>query len=277
MADGRAPAPVLDLTPAADSYRLWWTELRRHAGVLLVLARKDFQTRYKRASLGVAWAVAVPVLQGAVMAVIFTRVVRSGTGSGYVIYVMGGVAAYSYFASVLGTSVTSIVDGAALTDKVWFPRVILVVVPSLSNLVGLVVSVVVLVALMPAFGVDYSVRLLLLVPAIGLLAALVTSLGLVVSALQVYFRDVRFIVQAALMVWMYLTPVIYPIGFLHRLRIVAIANPLTGPVSLFHMATVGSRGLWVAPLVVSLSVTAILLVVGAEVQRRYDRLFVDLL
>jgi ABC-type polysaccharide/polyol phosphate export permease len=245
--------------------------------VLAILARKDFQVRYKRASLGVTWAVAVPLLQASIMAVVFSRVVRAGVGPGYGIYIMSGIIPFSYFSSVLGSGVTSIVDGAAFTDKVWFPRILLAIVPVISNLVGLLVTLVVLVAAMPLLGVNYGLRLLLLVPATLLLVAFAGSLTLVLSALNVYFRDVKFLVMASLMVWMYVTPIIYPITFLKRIEFVAVANPLTGVVTVFHMATVGSRGPWVAPLLVTLSVTAVLLVIGAEAHRRYDRLFVDLL
>lgn len=272
-----ARGSVMELSPRPDPPGMWWQHLSRHRDVLMVLARKEFQTRYKRASLGVAWAVAVPLLQAAVLAVVFSRVVKAGGGQGYPIYVMSGIVAYTYFGTVLSAAVVSIVEGSGLTDKVWFPRILLVLVPALASLVGLAVTTVVLVACMPAFGVAFSPRLLLLAPALGLLIAFTVSLSLVLSALHVYFRDVRFLVQAALMVWMYLTPIIYRIGLLHRLQPVVEANPLTGVVTLFHMATVGSDGPWVVPVVVSVATTVVLLAVGYEVQRRHDRLFVDLL
>lgn len=267
----------MELTDRPDPPAVWWGQLVAHRDVLLVLARKEFQTRYKRASLGVAWAVVVPLLQAAVLAVVFSRVVRSGGGQGYPTYVMSGIVAYTYFAGVLSAAVVSIVEGSSLTDKVWFPRVLLVLVPAIANLVGLVITVAVLVATMPAFGVALTLRLLLLVPAVVLLVAFTVGLSLVVSALNVYFRDVRFLIQAALMVWMYLTPIIYEIGLLHRLQPLVEANPLTGVVALFHMATVGSRGPWAVPVTVSAATTVVLLVAGSEAQRRYDRLFVDLL
>ncbi|MGI8493465.1 MAG: ABC transporter permease, partial [Acidimicrobiales bacterium] len=164
------PAPaLLEVTDRPDGRRAWWADLRSHAGVLVILARKDFQTRYKRASLGVIWAVAMPLIQASIMAVVFSRVLRAGGGPGYSVYVMGGIIAFSYFSLVLNSGVTAIVDNASLTDKVWFPRVLLVVVPMLSNLVGLAVTLIVLVAAMPLLGVSYSLRLVLLLPAALLL------------------------------------------------------------------------------------------------------------
>lgn len=250
--------------------------------MLIVLARKDFQTRYKRASLGLSWAVVVPVLQGAIMALIFSRVIKSAGGPGYGAYVMSGMFAYSYFSQTLGSSVTAIVDGSSLSDKVWFPRILLVIVPAIANLVGLGVTFGFLLAVMPLLGAHYGAHLLLLLPALTLLVAFTCSLSLVLSALHVYYRDVKFLVQAALMVWMYLTPVIYPISLLRRLSPilggVVLANPVTGIVSLVHTAVMGtSRGPLLIPVLVTLGATVLLAVAGTEAQRRHDRLFVDLL
>lgn len=270
--------PSVELTNRPESRRAWFGDVNRHLDVLMVLARKDFQTRYKRASLGLSWAVLVPVLQGSVMAAVFSRVVKVSGGNGYTVYVMGGIFAFTYFSQTLPAAVTSIVDGASLTDKVWFPRVVLVVVPVLANLVGLLITFSFLIAFLGPLGGRYSWRLLLLLPALGLLILFTTALALVLSALHVYYRDVKFLVQAALMIWLYITPVIYPISLLHRLMPLAVANPLTGVVALVHEASLGSsRGALLVPVAVSLGVTVVLLLVGSEAQRRHDRLFVDLL
>jgi ABC-type polysaccharide/polyol phosphate export permease len=247
----------------------------RHRSVLAVLIRKDFQTRYKRASFGVLWALVVPALQASVLALVFSHVIRTGTGAGFPVYIISGVVAYSYFALVLPSACTSVVDNAALTDKVWFPRVLLVVVPCVSNLVGLVISLAVMLAIMPAFGVGIGVRTLLLAPAVALLLMFSLALGLVTSALHVYFRDVKFLVQAALMVWMYATPIVYPEKTLGHLRLIVNLNPLSGVVALFHEATVGYSGEWAGTLAVTGGATAALLAVGVAAHWWHDRLFVD--
>jgi lipopolysaccharide transport system permease protein len=267
----------LELSNSPDTWRAWWADLARHRDVLFVLARKDFQTRYKRASLGIAWAVIVPLIQATVMAIVFSHVVRVGGGRGYGAYVMSGIIPFSYFSLVLMAGSTSIVDGSSFADKVWFPRVLLVVVPCLSSLPGFLVTTIALVGLIPVLGATYGLKTLLLIPGILLLVAFCCALSLVVSALHVYFRDVRFLVQAALMIWMYVTPIVYQVGVLHHLQSFVEANPLTGIVTIFHMATVGSHGPWHVPLAVSLGTTIVLLVVGLHAQRKHDRLFVDLL
>lgn len=277
MGDAGAAGPrTLVLADRPEPWGAWLADLRRHREVLGALVRKDFQTRYKRAALGVLWVVAVPLLQGAVMALVFSRVVRVGGGDGFTEYVISGILPWAYFSTALATATTSIVDGAGLTDKVWFPRALLVVVPCLSNLIGFVVSLLVLIATLPFLHAPMGADLLLMVPGAVLLVAFTTGLSLVVSALHVSFRDVRFIVQAALLVWIYVTPVLYRASLLGGLAPWVDANPLTGVVALFHTSVGGHEAL-VRPVLVSVAATVVLLVVGAEAQRRRDRLFVDLL
>jgi lipopolysaccharide transport system permease protein len=241
------------------------------------LARKDFQTRYKRASFGVLWVVAMPVLQAVVLAVVFSRVARFDVGGGsYTSFVMGGTFAWAYLTGTAQVATTAVVDGASLADKVWFPRAVLVLVPVLANGVGLVVSFALLVALLPIVGDWPGWQLALLVPATALLLALTVGLSLVLSALHVYFRDTKFIVQAVLLVALYVTPIIYPAELLGRWAGWLDLNPATGVIELIHAATVGTP-LPGRSLAISVVVSVVLLAVGAEAHRRRDRLFVDLL
>lgn len=276
MAEGvRSSGFVLEDRPV--SWSAWLADIRAHHEVFWVLVRKDFQTKFKRASLGILWAVAVPVLQGLVLAFVFSRVLgdRVGGHDDFGAYVLTGILGWSYFGGTLGPAATSIVDGSGLTDKVWFPRVLLVAVPAVSNLVGLGISFVVLLALGPFVGVDYGLRLLLLVPAGILLLAFTIALSLVLAALHVYFRDTRFVVQAALLVWMYVTPIIYFREDLGGVGRWFDLNPMTGVVTILHEAIGITGDPLLRPIALSLAASLVLLVVGLAVQRSHDRLFVD--
>lgn len=280
------PGPVsmssrlVRLTSAPTSRRAWLSDLGGHREVLVALAKKDFQTRYKRAGLGVLWAVALPLVQAAVLAVVFSRVARfpiEGTEIGLGAYVLAGMLPYSYVAASLLTATTAIVDGAPLAERVWFPRAVLVTVPCAANLVGFGISTVVGLLLCPLLDGDLSMRTLLVVPGGALLAGFVVALGTVLAALYVYFRDVRFIVQAVMLVWIYVTPVIYPRAALGRYEWLVDLNPLTGPISLFHAAFGVDGDPVLLPVLVTLALTSVLAVISVEVHRRHDRRFVDLL
>lgn len=268
--------PVLDLTARPGTLRDWFRSLADHREVLVALAEKDFKVRYKRATFGVLWAVALPLLQAAVMVVVFSRFRRGAGGDlDYTGYVLSGMVAWAYVAASIPAATTAIVEGAGLTDKVWFPRALLALAPVLANLIGLGISfgIVLLVQLLRG---DLGADVLLALPAAALLVALVTALALAGSALYVWFRDVRFIVQAGLLVLFYATPVLYEVSLLGRWAPVARANPFTGVVNLFQRAVVGAP-VDGAALVVSMATTLVVGLVAIELHRRHDRRFVDLL
>jgi homopolymeric O-antigen transport system permease protein len=273
-----APAePVLELEPGAASRREWIGSMWDHRGVIRVLARKDFQARYKRASLGVLWAVVAPLLQAAVMIFVFSHFVHVARGVPYAAFVLSGILAWAYFALVLPQATTAIVDGTSLTDKLWFPRGVLPLTPCVSNLVGLGISMVILLIGAPIVGADPSLHLLILIPACLLLVTFTIALTMVLSALHVYFRDVKFIVGASIMVWFYATPIMYPKWKVGSLGPWLDLNPMTGIISLFHLAVIGHDGFWERSVIISIVATIALLIAGLEVHRRHDRLFVDLL
>ena len=272
-----SPAGVLVVGAAPDQFRQWARSVWDHRGVLWILARKDFQTRYKRTSLGLLWAFVVPLLQASVMALVFSKVVKTQSTPHFVAFVMSGVLAYTYFSTTIGFSSTAIVDSAYLTDKVWFPRALLVLVPCLTNTVGLVVTLVFLLCILPVIGGHFGPALLLLPVGVAFLLLFTAGLSALLASIHVYFRDVRYLVQASLTVLVYITPIVYPPKVLGRYRWLLDINPLTGIVGVFRRGILPSAGPSMAALTVSLAVTAALLVIGTEVMRRYDRLFVDLL
>ena len=245
--------------------------------LLAMLSRAQFHVRYKRAWFGVAWAVGLPVVQAAVLTIVFEKLVRVDAGVHFGAYVLSGVLAWSYFSQTASPGSTAIVEGSSLTDKVWFPRAILPATAVFANVPGFTVSMAFLVVALPILGVGLGVRLLLLPVACAFLIVFTLVLVEVLSALHVYFRDVRFLVQAALVVWFYVTPIAYPKSLLKGLAVWIDLNPLTGIVALFHLATVGREANWQRPVLIALAWTAALFVAGVEAHRRRDRLFVDLL
>jgi ABC-type polysaccharide/polyol phosphate export permease len=268
-------AEPLVLRGQPASWREWAVDWRSRGPLLWMLVGKDFRTRYKRASLGVLWAVVVPLVQAVILAFVFSQVLNFSSDKGFGAFILSGVVVWSYFAGTQVAAVTAIVDGAGIADKVWFPRAMLTLVPCLSNLIGFVISLALILPVLPVLDISLGRRILLLVPAIVVLVLFSTALALVLSALHVYFRDVKFLLHATLLVWIYATPVLYPRQFLGRLEPWADLNPMTGVVSLFHRALIGDVGPLLRPVSVTVVTTAVLLVAGIEGHRRHDRLFVD--
>ncbi|MCU1427036.1 MAG: type transporter [Actinomycetia bacterium] len=271
--------PVLQLDSGPESFRVWVGGLWRNRNLLYALAQQDFRSRYKRAAFGVLWSIALPLFQSAVMVFIFSRVGRFGSGLGYsyAAFVLAGMVPWLYLSTSIASSTTSIVDASGLTDKVFFPRAVLPLVAPAANLVMLAISTLILLVALPIVGEPLTARFLLIVPAVVLLCTFTAAVGLALSALYVYFRDVKFMVQAVLLVWLYVTPVVYPPSALKSAGPWLDFNPLTGIVGLFQRAAVDAPVPSTRSLVVSVVATALLAVVAVVAHRRHDRLFVDLL
>ena len=150
--------------------------------------------------------------------------------------------------------------------------------PVVSSLYGMVISLAILIVMALGFGVSLGPEILLVIPGALLVALLAASFSLVFSALHVYFRDIKFIVTAALTVWIYLTPVIYQVEMLPKsLRPFIVLNPMTGVVQLFRFATVGAPNGWTSSLISTAIWTVLLVVIALRLHRRFDRVFADLM
>jgi ABC-type polysaccharide/polyol phosphate export permease len=244
--------------------------------LVVTLGRKNFFVQYRRATIGVLWAVGLPLVQAVLFAVIFSRIARFAVPH-YPVYVFSGMVAWSFFLGVLVPSATSIVDNSGLSSKVYFPRAVLPLSVVYGGLYSLAAGLLVLIVFALALGAGLGLHILLLVPGVVLVACLSATLGLVLSVSHVYLRDTRYVVQAAAVIWLWITPVIYPISLLHGwVRVILDVNPMTGIVLLFHAAVIPGIG----PLSlawVSVAWVVVLIPLAVWLHARYDRVVSDLL
>lgn len=273
---GASPT-VLELTGETTPVRTLVGDLWRHRDLLPMLAAKDFHARYRSASLGVLWSVFLPLLQGAVFAIVFTRVVRVplAPGMSYPVFVISGMVLWSYFTQSLTAGSTAIVDGGAIAGKVYFPRSILPAVPAVANAVSFAISAAMLLGLMVVFDVPFRPTLLLFPVAMVLTAALAALLASLLTLLHVYFRDVRYAVQAALLVAMYASPVIYPLNEAKGLQPILLANPVTGVLQLARFALFGDADRLGVAVTISACWLVSLTIAALFAYRRHERIAVD--
>jgi ABC-type polysaccharide/polyol phosphate export permease len=269
--------PVLELRGERSSVTGLGRDLWTARELLVLLARKEFQVKYRRMSFGTLWAVVLPLMQSVVMAVVFSHLLSRFKIPHYPLFVLSGMAAFSYFTTVLAGGSTAIAANATLSNKVYFPRAVLCLAQAVTALYGLVILLAIMLVLSVPLGVHVGLALLLLIPGVALLVLFSASLTLTAAALHVYFRDVSYIVNALVIFLMYISPVIYPPSLAPSVvRPILLANPLTGILDVFH-AAVGVP----TPLVQGLAVTGIWTVVFAAaavvLHTRYDRVFTDLL
>lgn len=263
-----------EATPVRELARDLW----RSRSLIGMLAKKDFFVKYRRASFGMLWAACLPLFQATVLALVFSRVVRVETDEPYAVFVFPAYAAWSFFSQSLPTASTAIVDNAHLSNKIYFPRAVLPLASVLAALYGFAFTLVALFGVTIAFGEYPDLDTLLLIPAVALLVLLTSGMSLLISGLHVYFRDMRFFLQAALSVWLFVTPVLYPLDDASGAIGVALrANPMSGVCELFRAAVTGGDPGWLATVAVSVAWVVVTLVAALLVHRRYNRVFSDLL
>lgn len=270
-----ADLPVLELTGESTPLRVLLRDLRRHWRLLPVLARQDFAARYRSASLGLLWSVFLPLFQGAVLAVVFTHVVRIHTGVSYPVFLIAGMNAWTYFNTAFNTGATAIADTGALAGRVYFPRLLLPAMPAAANFPSLAIANVVLVLLMVVFGVPLTWRLVLLPVVMAATAVLAFGFAALAALAHVYFRDVRYLITAGLIIWFYGTPVIYPLHLAKSLQPLVVANPVTGIVQAVRWTVFGTAERVGPAVLVTLAWTCVLLVASLLAFRRHERIAVD--
>lgn len=196
---------------AASLRELWaYRDLLRH------LTGRELKVKYKRSALGWLWSLANPLLVAAVFTLVFAFFLKvpppAGAGGlhSYGLFLLCALLPWNFTSNVLTLGTASIVGGADLVRKVYFPRAVLVLSHVLAILVAFLIELVVLLGLIVAFGGRLGGALVALPLLIGLQALFATGLALLVAALNVFFRDLQHLIGILLMIWFYGTPVIYP-------------------------------------------------------------------
>lgn len=273
----RAKLPVLRIEPSSGWVAVKLGELWEYRELLYFLTWRDVKVRYKQTALGAAWAVIQPVLTMVVFSLFFGRLAKvPSDGVPYPIFSFAALVPWTFFANGLNQSSNSLVMSANLIKKVYFPRLTIPVATVLSGVVDTALALAVLLVMMLAYGIVPGWNVLWL--PLFLLLAVVTSLGvgLWLSALNVEFRDVRYVVPFLTQFWMFATPIAYPSGLLGEpWRTVYGLNPMVGVVDGFRWALLGTHTSPGASLAVSALTALALLVSGAFYFRRMEKTFAD--
>jgi len=259
----------------------YWRDLWRYRDLFVFLAWRDLLVRYKQTVFGVLWAVLRPLLTMLVFVVIFGRVAGlPADGVPYALIVLGGMLPWQFFATALADSSGSLVANANLVTKVYFPRIILPASSLIVSLVDFVITLGLLAGVMAWYGYVPPLRVVWL--PVFVLWALAAALGpgLIASALNVKYRDFRFVIPFVVQFGLYVSPVGFKSSLIERslgpvARLVYSLNPMVGVIDGFRWAIGVEPALPPAPVILSLATTAVLLWGGIRFFRRTERGFAD--
>ncbi len=255
-------------------------ELWRFRELIYFLAWRDVKVRYKQTVLGVAWAVLQPALMMVIFTFFFSRMAGLPSGGlDYPVFVLAGLLPWTLFAGAVAAASNSVVGSERLITKIYFPRLAI----PLASVGPAIVDFLVACMLLAVIGLCYAI-----VPGFGLLIVPVIVLGLTLAALgigtflaalNVAYRDFRYVVPFLLQVWMFATPAIYmkPVGEgSARWQMMLYLNPINGLVATFRAAALGKPIYW-GPFAVSILTALILLFIGCLYFRRVEDTFADLI
>ena len=269
---------TLVIRPPSGFSGLGLGDLWRFRELLLFLTWRDIKVRYKQTLLGAAWAILQPFLTMIVFTIVINHIGKVHTPIPYPLFALSTLALWYYFSNGVSLTSASLVSSAPLITKVYFPRVSVVLSPILAGLVDFCLAFCLVAGAMVYYGFGPPLQALLVPLFVVLAGFMALGLGLVLSALNVSYRDIRYAVPFGLQLWLWSTPVAYPGGAVpDRFKLLYDLNPMTGVVEGYRWALLGTGHVRALHLAISIATALVLVVGGALYFSRAERAFADVI
>jgi len=270
--------PVITLKPSKGWLAVDFKELWRYRELVFFLTWRDIKVRYKQAVLGIGWAILQPLLTVLIFTVIFGILLETPSQDlPYPLFALSALLPWQLFATALQRSSVSLVGNANLITKIYFPRLAIPLSTVFAALVDFGVSLVVLFGVMAYYRYWPTWNTLWLVPIVLLTILTALAVGLWFSALNVQYRDIQHMVPFIIQVWMYASPIVYPIETIPAgiWRMLYGLNPMVGVIQGFRWALLGGSPPDLTMLI-SVGVVLVLFVSGLYYFRRMEKTFADI-
>ncbi len=254
-------------------------EVWRFRELLYFFAWRDIKVRYRQTVLGAAWAILQPLFTMILFSVIFGSFAKlPSEGIPYPVFTYAALLPWQLFATALNSASNSLISNQNLISKVYFPRLIVPFSSILAGLVDFGIAFIVLLGLMAYYRLIPTLAVLALPLLLILAVATALAVGLWLSALNVRYRDIRYVVPFLTQFWMYATPVAYSVSIVpEKWRWLYSLNPMTGVVEGFRWALLGRASLDLPYILFSTAIVFILLVNGLFYFKRMEATFADLI
>jgi lipopolysaccharide transport system permease protein len=272
------PPETIRLQPTSGFSRVLSPhELWRYRDLALQIAVRDITIRYRQTALGGAWAVLQPIGFMVVFSLIFGNVAGiSSDGLPYPLFSLAALVPWIFFSNALLLGSESLVSNAALVSKIYFPRIFMPAGVIVAGFVDLAISMVILFAIVLIWGYAPNLAILALPLLVAIAALTALGVGSALSAINVRFRDVKYVVPFSIQLWLFLTPIVYPSSTIAEpWRTLSAINPMVGAVEGFRWATLGTGDAPWNLIGVSAAAAAIVFVAGLAYFDRVERAFAD--
>ena len=249
------------------------SDLKQYFDFLWAMTEKEIKARYKRAVFGFLWVILNPVLQMFIIGIIFSFFIKIPN---YFLFLFTGLLPWQFFSLSLSKATPSIVFERALLQKARFPIEAIPVSIILSNFIHMAISLSLLLLLLAFLGKLMFPQVFLVVIALIWLLFFTIGLSLLTATMQVRFRDTNFFIRTLLVLWFYVTPVLYNLSLMPReLHLIFALNPLTSIFELFHFSLLNQGIINLYIIIANLIITLIVVIAGFIVYKRQHNYFVD--
>ena len=276
------PARTAVLRSPTFSWRGLWGDVKRlgrYSGLLYTLTAHRVVVRYKQSVLGIAWAVVQPLSLMLIYTVVFSLITRMPTdGAPYAIFAYTALLPWTFFSTALGSATAGLVGNSALVTKVYFPREILPLTYVFAAFIDFAIASTVMGGLLVYYRIPLTWNALYVAPIMAILSLFVTGIALVLSAVQVRFRDVTMAMPLLLQLWMFATPIVYPLSAVpERWLPVYTLNPMVGLVDNFRRVVLRGEAPDLELLGTSALLSIVLLVACYAVFKRVESSLADVI
>lgn len=268
------------ITAEQSWIKIDFKELRRYKDLFYFLTLRDIKVRYKQTAIGVLWAFFVPFITMVVFSVFFGNFVGvNSDGLPYPIFVFTGLVFWTFFSQALTLSSNSLVSSQSIIQKIYFPKILLPASAIFVSFIDFIIATIILTGMMIYYRFIPSASSIIIIPLLVLITYC-TSLGLgwLLSAVNVRFRDVRYVVTFMIQMLLFLTPVIYPVSILgEQYSWILYFNPMAGVIETSRAVLMGQTSIPWDGLITGAIVSLVLLVVGLFYFKKTERFFADII
>lgn len=253
-------------------------EIFSYRELLFSLVKRDLQVRYRQTIIGGLWAIVQPLTTMIIFSFFFGHLANiSGGGVPYPIFSYAGLLLWTYFTGAITASSASMVASSSLITKVYFPRIIIPIAATITGLVDYAVASLVLIVLMFYYQIMPTAQMLLVPLTLLLTWFLAMGMGFWLSAINVKYRDVGYVLPFFIQLMLFVTPVIYPSSIAPNFRSVLALNPMTGIIDAHRAMILGGLPInWVA-LGISAVLVILIFVTGSAYFKKVERYFADII
>lgn len=270
--------PITIITPRTGWQVINFRELIEYRDLFLFLVWRDIKVLYAQTILGFSWAILQPLIQIVIFSIVFGRIAKIPTeGIPYILFSSVAIIPWTYMSQAMTTSTQSLISGQSMLGKVYFPRLIFPISPTLSKLVDFGLSLIIVLGVSIYYRVLPTWNLLLFPFFIVFMVSIAAGVGMWLSAMAIRFRDVRFAMPFVIRMLMYTAPIVYSATSIpEKYRIIYSFNPIVGVIEGTRACLLGTPMPWfyIWP---GMLTAAVLLISGAFYFKRMERVFVDVI